>query len=84
MEFLKKELVIERDRLLEKIFTRPLSGFSLKSGSIKKIEKVKTLEGIHDALTESFKPYKKKLVRDPRSRRPRTIASNPDSPHLSI
>lgn len=65
VEFLKKELEIDRDRLLEKIFYKTLERIFIENRIYKKIETVKTLEGIHETLEESFKPHRKKLVRDP-------------------
>jgi topoisomerase IV subunit A len=63
--FLKRELEIERERLLEKIFYKTLERIFIENRLYKKIETVKTLEGIHKALEESFKPYKKELLRTP-------------------
>ncbi len=65
MEFLKMELTIERDRLLEKIFYKTLERIFIEKRIYKKIETLKTLEGIHKTLEESFKPYRKKLLREP-------------------
>lgn len=65
VEFLKKELQIERDRLLEKIFYKTLERIFIENRLYKKIEKVKTLEGIHETLTDSLKPFRKKLLREP-------------------
>lgn len=63
--FLKRELEIERDRLLEKIFYKTLERIFIENRLYKKIETVKTLEGIHETLDASFKPYRKKLLREP-------------------
>ncbi len=65
VEFLKRELIIERDRILEKIFYKTLERIFIEDKIYKKIEKIKTLEGIFEMLSESFAPYRKKLVRDP-------------------
>src|SRR5579872_3667521 len=65
VHFLKWELEIERDRLLEKIFYKTLERIFIENRLYKKIETVKSLEGIHETLTESFKPYRKKLIREP-------------------
>lgn len=65
VEFLKWELEIERDRLLEKIFYKTLERIFIENRLYKKIETVKTLEGIHETLTDSLKPYRKKLIREP-------------------
>lgn len=65
VEFLKRELQIEQERLLEKIFYRTLERIFIENRLYKKIETVKTLEGIHDTLDASFKPFKKELMRTP-------------------
>ncbi len=63
--FLRRELEIERDRLLEKIFYRSLERIFIENRLYKKIEAVKTLEAIHEALEASLKPFIKKLLRMP-------------------
>lgn len=65
VSFLKRELEIERDRLLEKIFYKTLERIFIENRIYKKIETVKTLEGIHKALETSFKAYLKQLLREP-------------------
>ena len=65
VEFLKRELEIERDRLLEKIFYKTLERLFIEKRIYKKIETLKTLEDIHSTLEEAFKPYTRKLLRDP-------------------
>jgi len=65
VEFLKWELEIERDRLLEKVFYKTLERVFIENRLYKKIETVKTLEGIHETLEASLKPYRKKLIREP-------------------
>lgn len=65
VEFLKWELEIERERIQEKIFYRTLERIFIEERIYKKIETVKSLEGIHEVLESSFKPFRKKLLRDP-------------------
>ncbi len=65
VEYLKKELEIDKMRLLEKIFYKTLERIFIENRIYKKIETKKTLEEIHEALHESFKPYLKKLIREP-------------------
>jgi topoisomerase-4 subunit A len=65
MGFLKRELEIERDRLLERIFYKTLERIFIENRIYKKIETVKTLEGIHETLETAFNPYVKKLLRKP-------------------
>ncbi len=66
IEFLKRELQIEKDRLLEKIFYKTLERLFIENRIYKKIETVKTLEGIHQALETSFKTFIKQLLREPK------------------
>lgn len=63
--FLKKELELEKEFLIEKIFYKTLERIFIENRIYKKIEPIKTLEGIHETLQSSFKPYRKKLVREP-------------------
>ncbi len=65
VEFLKLELEIERDRLLEKMFYKSLERIFIENRLYKKIETVKTLEGIHQTLSDSLKAFRKKLIREP-------------------
>lgn len=65
VEFLRRELEIEKERLLEKIFYKTLERIFIENRIYKKIETVKTLEGIHDTLEEAFKPFRKELLRAP-------------------
>lgn len=65
VEFLKLELQIERDRLLEKIFYKTLERIFIENRLYKPIEKLKTLETIHESLSDSLKPFRKKLLREP-------------------
>lgn len=65
VEFLKRELEIERGRLLEKIFLKTLERIFIENRLYKKIETVKTLEAIHETLEAAFKPYRKELLRAP-------------------
>lgn len=65
VEFLKRELEIERERILEKIFYKTLERIFIEKRIYKKIETIKTLEGIHKALADAFRPYKKELRQEP-------------------
>ncbi|MES2345398.1 MAG: DNA topoisomerase IV subunit A [Chlamydiota bacterium] len=65
VEFLKQELEIERGRLEEKIFYKTLERIFIDNRLYKKIEIVKTLEGIHETLETALKPFRKKLIREP-------------------
>lgn len=65
IEFLKRELEIERERILEKIFYKSLERIFIEKRLYKPIETLKTLEAIHQNLEASLKPYHKKLLREP-------------------
>jgi topoisomerase-4 subunit A len=65
VEFLRRELQIEKERLLEKIFSRTLERIFIEDRIYKKIETIKTLEAIHSTLAAAFKPYIKQLLREP-------------------
>ncbi len=65
VEYHKKELQIERDRILEKVFYKTLERIFIEEKIYKKIEPIKTLEAIHTTLDAAFKPYRKKLLREP-------------------
>lgn len=65
VEYLKWELKIEKERLLEKIFGKTLERIFIEKRIYKKIETVKTLEGIHETLEKALLPFIKKLVKKP-------------------
>lgn len=65
VEYLREELKIEKGRLIDKIFGKTLERIFIENRLYKKIETVKTLEGIHKTLEESLKPHIKKLVKKP-------------------
>jgi len=65
VDFLKQELELEKQRLLEKVFYKTLERIFIENRLYKKIETIKTLEGIHETLEDSFKPHRKKLYREP-------------------
>ena len=65
VEFLKQELHIERDRLLERIFYKTLERIFIENKIYKKIETLKSLEAIYEMLEKAFKPYSKKLLQEP-------------------
>lgn len=64
-QFLKRELEIEAERLLEKVFQRTLEQIFIENRLYKKIENVASYEKIHDTIAESLKPYHKQLSRTP-------------------
>lgn len=65
LEYLRRELEIERDHILEKIFAKSLEQIFIENRLYKKIETVKTLEGIHEAIADSLVPYHQDLFRTP-------------------
>lgn len=64
-EYLRRELEIERDRLLEKIFEKTLEQIFIENRLYKKIEEVNSYEKIHDVIETSLKPFHKQLSRIP-------------------
>ncbi len=65
VEYHRRELEIEKGRLLERIFYKTLERIFIENRLYKKIETVKTLEGIHETLIDSLQPFRKKLLREP-------------------
>lgn len=65
MGYLKRELEIERDRLLEKIFEKSLERIFIENRLYKKIEEVPSLEKIHRTMEKSFEPFLAQLARVP-------------------
>lgn len=63
--YLKKELEIERDRLLEKIFEKTLEQIFIENRLYKQIENIATFEKIHSTIEKSLKPFHKHLARIP-------------------
>jgi topoisomerase IV subunit A len=64
-EYLRRELEIERDRLLEKIFEKSLERIFIENRLYKKIEEIKTYPEIHSAIEKSLKPFHEQLSRLP-------------------
>lgn len=63
--YLKKELEIERDRLLEKIFEKTLEQIFIENRLYKKIETVASLDKIHSTIEASLVPFHSQLSRIP-------------------
>ncbi len=63
--YLKKELELERDRLLEKIFEKTLEQIFIENRLYKKIEEISSYEKIHETIEKSLVPYHKLLSRIP-------------------
>lgn len=64
-EYLKKELEIERDRLLEKIFEKTLEQIFIENRLYNKIEKVSNYDKIHSTIETSLEPFHDQLSRVP-------------------
>lgn len=64
-EYHKKELEIERHRLLEKIFDKTLERIFIENRLYKKIENVPSNEKIHSTVAESLEPFHPELLRVP-------------------
>lgn len=64
-EYLKRELEIERDRLLEKIFDRTLEQIFIENRLYKKIETVSSYDKIHSTIENSLEPFHDQLSRVP-------------------
>lgn len=63
--YLKKELEIQHQRLLEKVFQKTLEQIFIENRLYKKIEMIKTYEGIHEAIESGLLPFLKNLSRTP-------------------
>ena len=63
--YLKAELELERERLLDKVYDKTLEQIFIEKRIYKKIEELKTYEAIHDTIAKSLKPYHKRLPRVP-------------------
>lgn len=63
--YLKRELEIERDRLIEKIFDKTLEQIFIENRVYKKIEDVKTNEMIHQVVEKGLVPFHGELSRIP-------------------
>lgn len=65
VEYLRRELEIERDRLNEKIFDKTLEQIFIENRLYKKIETVSSYDKIHETIAKSLEPYHKDLIRIP-------------------
>ncbi|MBA3721380.1 MAG: DNA topoisomerase IV subunit A [Parachlamydiaceae bacterium] len=64
-EYLKRELEIERDRLLEKIFEKSLEQIFIENRLYKLIEEIDNYEKIHQTIAKSLVPFHPQLIRVP-------------------
>lgn len=63
--YLKRELEIEQERLLEKIFDKTLEQIFIENRLYKKIENVASNDKIHSTVADSFVPFHSQLLRVP-------------------
>ena len=64
-EYLRRELEIEHERIMEKVFDKTLEQIFIENRLYKNIEQVKSVEAIHQAIEKSLVPYQDKLIRVP-------------------
>lgn len=64
-EYLRRELEIERDQLLEKIFIKSLEQIFIENRIYKKIEDMPSYDKVHEAVEAGLKPFHKELARIP-------------------
>ena len=63
--YLRRELEIERERILQSIFEKSLERIFIENRLYRPLEAEKSLEGIHSALQEGLKPHLEELSRAP-------------------
>ncbi|MBR5966951.1 MAG: DNA topoisomerase IV subunit A [Treponema sp.] len=64
LAIVKDELEYERGQLMEELHQRTLERIFIEERIYKKIEQMKTAEGVNKAVVDGFKPFKKELIRD--------------------
>lgn len=63
--YLNRELEIERDQIVEKVFEKTLEQIFIENRLYKKIETIGSYEKIHEAIAESLIPFHPQLSRIP-------------------
>jgi len=63
--YLRRELEIERDHLLEKIFSKTLERIFIENRLYKKLETISSNDKIHETVAKSLEPYHNELLRVP-------------------
>jgi topoisomerase-4 subunit A len=61
VKILTKELELEKRELLDKLHLRTLERIFVEERIYKNIEKMKTAQGVHDAVINGFKPFMKQV-----------------------
>lgn len=64
-EYLKRELEIQRDRHLEKIFDKTLEQIFIENRIYKKIEEIASYDKIHHVIEKGLEPFHDQLLRVP-------------------
>lgn len=64
-DFLKRELEIAYEKLMQKIFEKTLEQIFIENRLYKKIENIKTYPKIHESIEEQLKPFHRKLSKKP-------------------
>ena len=64
VDILEKELLLEKEQLLDKIHARTLEKIFIVEKIYKKIEPIKTFEGIYRAVHRGFEPFMEEIGRE--------------------
>lgn len=64
-EYLRRELEIERDQLIEKMFIKSLEQIFIENKIYKEIENMPSNEKVHQAIEKGLVPFHKELARIP-------------------
>ena len=64
VKLLERELLLEKSELLDKIHARTLEKIFIVEKIYKKIEPVKTVEGIYKAVHKGFEPFREEIGRE--------------------
>jgi len=64
VSILKEELVLEKEHLTDKLHMRTLERIFIEERIYKRIETMKTAEGVINAVLKGFEPFRAELIRD--------------------
>jgi topoisomerase-4 subunit A len=64
VQILKEELELEKRNLIDRLHARTLERIFIEERIYKKIESMKTAEGVVNAVLKGFEPFAKELIRD--------------------
>ncbi len=65
VKILKEELELEKANLIDRLHMRTLERIFIEERIYKKIETMKTAEGVVSAVLKGFEPFAKELIREP-------------------